>query len=161
MASDDDKYLAIYFNDHLGASTTGLELAKRIRGENEGTELGTFMERLVEEIAEDRRTLQEFMDLIDAGADRLKVAGGWITEKLGRLKLNGQLIGYSPLSRLVELEALSLGIEGKRVMWVTLLETQPERFGAEPLRELIARAERQRDGLEEHRRRAAREAIEG
>jgi hypothetical protein len=160
MASDGDKYLAIYFNDHLGGSTTGLELAKRIRGENEGTELGAFMEGLVEEIAEDRRTLLEFMDLIDADPDRLKVAGGWITEKLGRLKLNGQLIGYSPLSRFVELEALSLGIEGKRVLWVALLETQAERFGAERLRELVIRAERQREALEEHRRRAALEALE-
>ena len=63
------------------------------------------MERLVDEFAEDRETLLEFMDLIDAGQDRLKVAGGWITEKLGRLKLNGQLIGYSPLSRFIELDA--------------------------------------------------------
>lgn len=160
-ASDTDKYLGIYFNDHLGGSTVGLELAKRIRDENEGTELGTFMDRLVEEIAEDRQTLREFMDVIDAGADRLKVAGGWITEKLGRLKLNGQLIGYSPLSRLVELESLSLGVEGKRLMWVALLETQPERFGDGRLRGLIARAERQRAGVEEHRRRAARETFGG
>jgi hypothetical protein len=161
MASDADKYLVIYLNDHLGGSTTGLELAKRIRNENEGTELGAFMEPLVDEIAEDRQTLLEFMDLIDAGQDRLKVAGGWITEKLGRLKLNGQLIGYSPLSRFIELEALSLGIEGKRLLWVTLLNTQPERFGADRLRELVARAERQRDGVELHRRQAAGEASGG
>ena len=159
MASDADKHLAIYLNDHLGGATAGLELAKRIRGENEGTELGAFLDGLVDEIAEDRQTLREFMDVIDAGADRLKVAGGWITEKLGRLKLNGQLIGYSPLSRFVELEGLSLGIEGKRALWVALLETQPERFGAERLRDLIARADRQHAGVEEHRLRAGREAF--
>ena len=44
MTSDADKYLAIYFNDHLAGATTGVELAKRIRGENEGTELGAFVE---------------------------------------------------------------------------------------------------------------------
>jgi hypothetical protein len=119
------------------------------------------MDRLVEEIAEDRQTLHEFMDIIDTGPDRIKVAGGWIIEKLGRLKLNGQLIGYSPLSRLVELESLSLGVEAKRMMWVALLETQPERFGDGRLRELIARAERQHAGVEEHRRRAARETFAG
>jgi hypothetical protein len=161
MASDGDKYLGIYFNDHFGGSTAGLELAKRIRGENKRTELGAFMDRLVEEIAEDRQTLREFMDIIDTGPDRIKVAGGWIIEKLGRLKLNGQLIGYSPLSRLVELESLSLGVEAKRMMWVALLETQPERFGDGRLRELIARAERQHAGVEEHRRRAARETFAG
>ena len=159
MASDNDRYLGIYFNDHLGGSTVGLELAKRIRDENEGTELCAFMDRLVDEIAEDRQTLRDFMDVIEAGPDHFKVAGGWIAEKLGRLKLNGQLIGYSPLSRVVELEALSLGVEGKRLMWVALLETQPERFGAERLRELIGRAERQRAGVEEHRRSAARETF--
>jgi hypothetical protein len=154
-----DKYLGIYFNDHLGGSTAGLELARRIRGENEGTELGAFMGRLVEEIAEDRQTLLELMERVDADQDQIKVAAGWISEKLGRLKLNGHLIGYSPLSRLVELEALSLGIEGKRLMWIALLETQAERFGAERLRDLISRAERQRDGVEMHRRRSAHEAF--
>ena len=161
MAPDSDKYLGIYVNDHFGGSTFGLELAKRIRDENKGTELGAFMDRLVNEIAEDRQTLREFMDLIDAGPDRIKVAGGWITEKLGRLKLNGQLIGYSPLSRLVELESLSLGVEGKRLMWVALLEAQPERIGDGRLRGLIARAERQRAGVEEHRRKTARETFGG
>jgi hypothetical protein len=61
----------------------------------------------------------------------------------------------------VELEALDLGIEGKRLLWIALLESQPERFGAERLRELIERAERQRTGVEEHRRRAARGALGG
>jgi hypothetical protein len=160
-ATDSDKYLGIYLNDHFGGSTAGVELAKRIRGGSEGTELGAFMERLVEEIAQDRETLREFLGLIDTGPNPIKVAGGWISEKLGRLKLNGQLIGDSPLSRVVELEALDLGIEGKRLLWIALLETQPERFGAERLRDLIERAERQRAGVEEHRRRAAREAFGG
>jgi hypothetical protein len=153
------RYLGIYFNDHLGGSTAGLELAKRIRDENEGNDLGAFMSGLVQEIAEDRETLQELMDAIGVDPDRLKVAGGWITEKLGRLKLNGRLMGDSPLSPLIELESLSLGIEGKRSLWIALLETQSERFGGDRLRGLIERAERQRAGVEEHRRRAAREAL--
>ena len=161
MASDTDKYLAIYFNDHLAGATVGLELAKRIRGQNEGNELGTFMEGLVEEIAEDRDALREFMETIDAGKDPIKVAGGWIAEKLGRLKLNGQILGSSPLSPVIELEALSLGIEGKRSLWISLLESQPERFGAVRLQELIDRAERQRKGVEQHRRSAVQEAFAG
>jgi len=159
MASDGDTYLEIYLNDHLGGSTSGIELAKRIQKASEGTELGALMDRLVEEIAQDRDTLREFMDLVDADPDKLKVAGGWLTEKLGRLKLNGKLIGESPLSGMVELEALSLGLEGKRSLWVALLESQAQRFGAERLRELIVRAERQRTALEVHRGRAAREAF--
>jgi hypothetical protein len=159
MARDGDTYLEIYLNDHLGGSTLGIELAKRIHKWSKGTELGALMDRLVEEIAQDRDTLREFMDLVDADPDKLKVAGGWITEKLGRLKLNGKLIGSSPLSGVLELEALSLGVEGKRSLWVALLETEAQRFGADRLRELIARAERQRSALEVHRCRAARAAF--
>ena len=160
VAGDDD-YLGIYMNDHLGGATAGLELAKRARDQNEGTRLGAFLDRLVEEIAEDRQTLREFMEMIDVGPDHLKVVGGWIAEKVGRLKLNGRLLGYSPLSRVIELEALSLGVEGKRLLWVALLEAHPDRFGADRLRDLIARAERQRSDLEEHRLRAQREAFAG
>jgi hypothetical protein len=162
MAPDDDsdKYLEIYLNDHLGGSTAGIELVKRMRGEYEGTELGDFLQDLTDEIAEDRETLRTMMDAVDADPDRLKVAGGWIGEKLGRLKLNGEVLGRSPLSPFLELESLSLGIEGKRLLWVTMLETHPQRFGgAEKLTALVERAERQRAGVEEQRRLAARRAL--
>ena len=42
--------------------------------------------------------------------DRLKVAGAWAGEKAGRLKLNGHLTGYSPQSRVIELEGLVVGV---------------------------------------------------
>ena len=64
----------------------------------------------------------------------------------GRLKPNGQLTGYSPLSRLVELEGLSLGITGKLGLWRALLGLVPGEprldGAAQPSRE---RALRQRD----------------
>jgi hypothetical protein len=159
VSDDPDRYLAIHLDDHLGAATAGLELAKRMRGEHEGTELGAFVERLIPEIAEDRDALVELLGRLDAEPSRLKVAGGWAAEKLGRLKLNGKVVGQSPLSALLELEGLSLTIEGKRLLWLGLLETQAERFGAERLRGLVERAERQRAGVEEHRRQAALAAL--
>jgi hypothetical protein len=39
------------------------------------------------------------------------------------LKLNGQLRGYSPLSRLAELELLQIGVVGKRRLWWALEHT--------------------------------------
>ena len=153
----DDKYLRIHLNDHLAGAVSALELAKRVQAATEGTELGAFMRGLVAELAEDRRSLRELMALAGAEPDRLKVAGGWVGEKIGRLKPNGELRSTSPLSRVVELEGLSLAIEGKRLLWVVLLDVQPERFGAARLRELITRAERQRAGIEERLRAAARE----
>ncbi|MEJ7570043.1 MAG: hypothetical protein WKF41_17480 [Gaiellaceae bacterium] len=82
-------------------------------------------------------------------------------EKLGRLKLNGQVRGYSPLSRLLELETLSVGISGKLALWRSLeqLPEIVERLPGIDLEQLVERAQRQRAELEEHRLAAAREAF--
>jgi hypothetical protein len=153
--------LAIYLNDHLAGSTVGVELARRARGSNEGTELGEFLATLVAEIEEDRDTLQEVMEAVGAGRDRLKVAGAWAGEKAGRLKLNGSLLGYSPLSRVVEVEGLRLGVEGKACLWKMLRELADPRLSGFDFDALIARAERQRDELERQRLEAGRLALSG
>src|SRR4051812_33242323 len=107
-ASATSKYLPIYLNDHLAGSTTGAELAGRIAKQYKDGELGTFAARLAVEIREDRETLLEIMRTLGASTDQAKVAFGWISEKVGRLKLNGELREQSPLSPLVELEGLSM-----------------------------------------------------
>jgi len=94
----DHKLLGIYLNDHLAGSTVGVELAKRARGANEGTEYGDVLDGIVREIEEDRGTLQRLMDDLGIKRDHPKVLAGWVAEKLGRLKPNGQILGYSPLS---------------------------------------------------------------
>ena len=90
-----------------------------------------------------------------------KVGAAWIGEKAGRLKLNGRLLARSPLSDLEELELLRLGVEGKAAGWRTL-RTQADtdaRLDAWRLDELIARARRQADQLEELRVQAAQQVI--
>jgi hypothetical protein len=156
MPPQTSKYLRIYLNDHLMGSTTGVELAKRIAGQNAGTPLGDFMKGLTRDIAEDRQELKLVMAQLGVPVNPAKVAAGWVAERAARLTLNGEIRGYSPLSRLVEIESLSLGIEGKRLLWIALTETEADRLGAERLARLTARAEAQRAGVEEHRRAAAR-----
>lgn len=151
--------LETYLNDHLAGSTVGVELARRARGSNGGTPLGDFLAELTAEIEEDRETLEEVMQTIGAGRDRLKVAGAWVGEKAGRLKLNGSLFGYSPLSRVVELEGLRLGVEGKACLWRMLRELADPRLSKFDFEALLARAERQRDGLELQRLEAGRLAL--
>src|SRR5437764_9218995 len=142
------KYLPIYLNDHLAAATAATELAKRAASENEGTELGDALTVFSAEIEADRASLLEIMEMLGTSRDHAKVAAGWLGEKAGRLKLNGELLGYSPLSPLVELEALTLGVSGKLGLWRALAETVGEHLPPGMLDELIARAERQRDELE-------------
>jgi hypothetical protein len=157
----DRKRLSIYLNDHLAGSTSGLELAKRTRGANQGTEYAEPLERVASQIEEDRDALIRLMDSLEIKRDHLKVAAGWVAEKLGRLKPNGQLTGYSPLSRLIELEGLVVGITGKQSLWDALLEVSDKdaRLDAEELRRLSTRAQEQRDEVWNLRQRAARGAF--
>jgi hypothetical protein len=150
--------LAIYLNDHLAGATAGVELARRLRRENEGSEFGPPLSKLSEEIGEDRETLQAIMARLGVPQNQVKAALAWTLEKVTRLKLNGQLTGYSPLSRLTELEALAWGVDGKISGWRTLLEvaTADQRLDPSQLEHLIARGERQRAELEALRVKAAR-----
>lgn len=154
-----DKQLAIYLQDHLAGSTVGVELVKRAAGANEGSSYGGELASLAVEIEADREALKRLMDELDVGPDRLKVTGGWIGEKLGRLKLNGSLLGYSPLSRLIEIEGLFLGVTGKLALWENLRLSHGERIGSVDVAELAERARSQQTRLEELRREAAAEAL--
>jgi hypothetical protein len=155
------RLLPIYLNDHLAGATLGLELVRRAQRENGGTPLGDFLHGLADEIGEDRRTLLQLMERLGIEPSRSKIAAARVTEKVGRLKLNGQLTGYSPLSRLVELEGLATGIEGKRALWLALAEIadRDERLDRAALETLAERAGSQRERLETHRLQAARDAL--
>jgi hypothetical protein len=158
-----EKLLRIYLQDHHAGSTTGLELARRILGSNKGNEYGQVMAKVVDDVAADRKALESIMDELGFGADKIKDLGAWALEKAGRLKLNGQITGYSPLSRVVELEGLLTGITGKISLWVALLQIAPEepRLDAARLERLRERGESQKATVEELRERAAREAFSG
>jgi hypothetical protein len=153
--------LDIYLNDHLAGATLGVELSHRAASENEGTELGDFLQRLHREIAEDRGVLEGVMAALAVDNSPAKPAGAWLLEKAGRLKLNGQLRGYSPLSRLAELEALQAGVTGKRSLWQALDRTFPgdERLARFDFDALIRRADKQLEGIRNHRLAAAPEAL--
>jgi hypothetical protein len=154
------KYLATYLNDHLGGATLGLELVRRAARENDGSVLGTFLSELAAEIEADREALKTIMGELDVTPDRAKIAAGWAAEKLGRLKPNAQLRGYSPLSPLVELEGLLIGIQGKLAMWQALAEIA-DSVGLDRARleGLAARAESQQADVERHRIEVARRAL--
>lgn len=149
--------LSTYLNDHLAGSTVGVELARRAARNNRGTEYGAVLAELASEITDDRRALQALMDSLGVGSDRIKLVVAWSAEKVGRLKPNGRLTGYSPLSRLEELELLSIGVEGKLLLWQAL--SRIEGLPDVDLQVLIERARSQRQRLERQRLKAAPEAL--
>ena len=151
--------LGIYLNDHLAGATGGAELARRVAGSHAGEQAGA-LRRFAAEVAQDRAALLEVMAALGVPVRGYKVWAGWIGEKAARLKLNGRLLTRSPLSSLEELEMMRLGVEGKAAGWRTLrtLAETDTRLDPGRLDELISRARRQADLLEELRvqRRAAR-----
>jgi hypothetical protein len=146
----DAKRLGIYLNDHLAGSVAGLELALRTEAENRSNPVGRYLAALIPELKHDQAVLEAVMQALELGQDPLKTRAAWLSEKLGRLKLNGTLVRYSPLSRLVELEGLCVATEGRLSLWRTLarLQSQDPRLAAFDFAPLVFRAEAQRDALQ-------------
>jgi len=151
--------LAIYLHDHMAVALGGVELAQRLADGESDEDLKGPVRRLAEDFEEDAEALRATARALGI-AERapVKEALAWVGEKLGRLKLNGHLVSRSPLSRVIELEGLQVCVQGKLALWRTLreLEVEPEL----PCATLLARAERQREQLEELHRVAVRRAFE-
>lgn len=147
--SDVGELLAIYLNDHLAGATAGVELARRLRGSNrDNPEFGPALAEICSEIEADRETLKAVMDRLGVARSKFKPLAATLGERLGRLKLNGRLWSYSPLSRLAELELLQAGVVGKRRLWRALERTHAEDLSEFELGALIERATEQLRCLE-------------
>jgi hypothetical protein len=146
------RYLPIYLNDHLAGATLGVELARRALRQSPDDEL---LRWLVPQLAEDRALLLQLLARRGVRPSVAKSGFAWLAEKAGRLKANGHLLSYSPLSRLLELEGLAAGVDAKLALWLALRETEAD----DELPTLIARAREQRDRLEPARLAAARAAL--
>jgi hypothetical protein len=147
---ESERLLHIYLGDHLAAITGEHELAKRCMSSNKATALGDHLEqRLIPALQEDRAK---------AG---WKQGAAWVAVRAGRLKLNGQITGYSPLSRLLELEGLCVGAESRMCLWATLTRVSDSRppLGVFDFAAQHMRAQDQRGELETHRLEAAQRAL--
>jgi hypothetical protein len=152
----EQKLLAIYLNDHLAGSVLGSQLTRRVARENRGSPLGEFLEHLLVEILEDKQTLERVLHATGVRPSPIKPRVAWALEKVGRLKLNGRIREYSPLSRLLELEGLTAGIAAKRSLWQALSLVSDPRLAGFDFDKLRARAETQLEEMEPHRQEAAR-----
>lgn len=149
--------LGIYLNDHLTGASVGVELARRSAKGQLDRQRRTELSRLADDVEEDRVSLLRLMKTLSIPAQKHRIAAGWAAEKVGRLKPNGTWVHRSPLSDLVELESLRVGVEGKLCLWRLLhrlADTDP-RISAADLDELEQRAAVQIEALEGMRLEAA------
>jgi hypothetical protein len=153
--------LGTYLNNHLAGAAAGVELAEKLAAAYEGTPFGTAVAAVARDIKEDRETLEGLIERLGIARNPAKQAAGWVFEKATRLRLNRRLTGSEELTRLLETETLSLGIEGKLAMWQALKELDglDAELGRADFDRLIFRARQQREALEPHRLEAAAAAF--
>lgn len=144
--------LSIYLHDHRAGAAAGIQLVRRCREQAGSGELATTLAWLETEIDADRRTLDTIMEGLDVKQSPLKNALGVVAERAGRLKLNGHLFKRSPLSTLLELEALAAAIYTKRNLWRSLaaIAERSSVGDSVKLAELIDRATAQLERVQAH-----------
>lgn len=147
------RFLAIYLRDHMAGAQVGRELARRAARGAGTSEVGAFLERLAREIEADRVALAHVMARLEVPQSGTRNAIARMVERVARLKANGSLVRRSPLSTLVELEGLTMGVNGKRALWQSLVAVQASepRLAGVDLDRLVRRAEAQLAEVEAHR----------
>jgi hypothetical protein len=158
-----DQHLASYLNDHLAGSVTALALLEHLEKTYADTATGRFAVELRADIMADRQELEALMARLHVEVRSPRKAATWLAEKMTEVKLRLDDPAGGALHRLEALEAVSVGIEGKRLLWRALAaaaEGTPGIRGTDYGR-LEQRAEEQRQRVEAFRLEAAREALGG
>ena len=152
-----------YLNDHLAGAAAAIQHVERMRARDPESELGHMLQAMRIEIGEDRGVLERVIRAVGGSPNPVKRAGALGVEMLASLRMQMPFLGAgsAEATRLEELEMLSLGIEGKRLLWKALgeLEASDMRLEGFDFAELQRRAESQRERLERFRLRYAAEAL--
>src|SRR5262245_27970133 len=152
-----------YLNDHLAGAAAGIQLAERCRDRDPGSELGLVLQALVIEIEQDRDVLERVIRVLGGSPNRMKRGAALGAERIGSLRMWLPMLGpgSEESARLEEVEVLSLGIEGKRLLWAALaqLSSTDARLMGFPFPELKQKAKSQRDRLERFRLKLAADAL--
>lgn len=160
VVSGDGKALKIYLNDHLAGATSAMELLDDMEQRTGDDGVRRFVADLRGEISQDVTELEDIIERLGLERERVKEVLADLGESMSRLKL-GRVGGPAAVSHLLELEMLSTGIWGKMRLWRSLDAAGVlASTGVDvDLDELLARAQRQLDAVEEQRLAAARRAL--
>jgi hypothetical protein len=156
-----DDHLATYLNDHLAGSTAAIELMEDLEASHPGTEIARAISQIRADVEADRRELQGLIDRLSVSESGPRKAEAWLAGKFAELKLRIDDSARGPLRLLESLEVLSLGIEGKLLLWHALAaaaEVSPKLRGMDYER-LAERAKKQRLRVEPMRLEAAKAAL--
>jgi len=141
--------LVAYLRDHLSGSDLAIRVVHRLRSTPQGTGDGTLFRRLSKEFEEERSVVRSRLRQLGASAGSMKRAAAYATGAVLSVAAGGE---RGDLSLLRTLEALAIGVQGKRCLWRALqnIHTLSAVHGLNFI-ELEAMAIRQWEALEERR----------
>lgn len=156
-----DEHIATYLNDHLAGSVAALELLEHLESAHAGTPLEQILAEIQAEVAADRQELEALMERLNVAESRTRKATAWLAGKVTEIKLRLDDSAGGPLRLLESLEALSLGIEGKRSLWLSLSAAAENTPALQVLdyERMAHRAKEQRRRVEVMRLEAAKGAL--
>jgi hypothetical protein len=159
----DTRLLAIYLNDHHSLLSAQLDRAGHVADTDGHRPGGACLRDLRDEFAEDLEALRQIMRALGLEIRETKAVLARAAERLGRFKPNGHLLTRSPLGRVVDLDALRTGVQGKLALWQVLhtLADTDSRLDREVLDGLLRRAELQITAVERLRIAAAVDTFGG
>jgi len=153
------KDLDSYLNDHLAGSISALELIEHWAEAHKTEPLGRFFVAIGTEIKADQETLRGIMRTLAVEESKVRKAGAWAAEKLGRARLI--IAGNEPgsLGLVLTLEGLIMGVTGKKLLWGSLAAATLPALNTYKFEQLQRRAEQQIERIEAERISAARQAF--
>jgi hypothetical protein len=155
------KELDSYLNDHLAGSISALELIAHWAKAHKGEPLGSFFVETEREIKVDQDTLRDVMRTLGVEESKVRQAGAWVAEKVGRARLVIAGDEAGSLGLVLTLEGLLMGVTGKKLLWRALAAAKLPRLNSYNFEHLERRAEQQVERLEAERISAVRQTFAG
>ncbi|HHX85543.1 MAG TPA: hypothetical protein GX694_09485 [Actinomycetales bacterium] len=140
--------LHTYMRDHHAGAAAGVDLFRRVADAHEDGHIRDVVSRLGDQTEEDKAELERLMELVGTSPSLLKDLPARAAETVAKLKPNQRVAERSPLSDLLELEALTLAVTGKELGWKALLDIGDPRLPRTTLERLAERAREQGEQLE-------------
>jgi hypothetical protein len=114
------KHLAIYLKDHLAGSEAGLEILEHIEAAHGVGRIADITSRIRREIEGEREVLAQLLERLAESSSLPRRVAGWMSEKALALKLIADDPGNGALRLFEAVEAIELGVHGKRGLWKAL-----------------------------------------
>ena len=148
---DKRRALATYLRDHLAGADTAIEMVRGLGDAYRGGTEGALFESLYEQFREDRGVVERILAELGYTSRSTKRLAGRATGSALRVVGGG---APGDLSLIRTLEALAIGVQGKRCLWraAQALVALPHPPGRRSFVELEGDAVRQWETIERHRR---------